>query len=200
MNDPLFGNKLAFAVIFALLLFFGLPQLSSALIGGGHHSRPGEELHLAYPIEFQVDTGGADVEKEPEVDLGALLAEASPDAGKRRVAGCASCHSFEQGGSNGVGPNLWGIVERQVAEVAGFNYSSALKEFGGVWSYDRLDKYLENSKAYVPGTNMNQRYSKPTHRAEILAYLSTLHESPVAFPEPLPAAPVEAADAGTDEG
>ncbi|PQA88139.1 c-type cytochrome [Hyphococcus luteus] len=188
MKDPLFSNKVAAAVLTALLLIFGLPQLTKALFGGGHHGG-GEELHLAYGGE--VDFGGeaGPAEEEPEADLGTLLANASASSGERRAALCKSCHTFEEGGANGTGPNLWGIVGREVAGHAGFNYTNALKEAGGVWTYERLDHFLENSQNYIPGTAMVQRFAKPEQRADILAYLGTLSDDPVPYPEP--AAPAE---------
>ncbi|MCA8887336.1 MAG: c-type cytochrome [Parvularculaceae bacterium] len=191
MNDPMFFNKLAAAVLVALLLFFGLPQLAIALRGGGHHAGEGHELKLAYPIEFAAE-GGHGAEAKPVADLGTLLAAASAAGGERRAALCKSCHTFDKGGTDGTGPNLWGIVDRPVASHAGFNYTGAVKAAGGVWSYDRLDKYLENSAAYIPGTAMAQRFAKPEQRADILAFLQTLSDAPVAFPTP--AAPAEAVD------
>ena len=196
MNDPLFFNKFAAAVLTALLMFFGLPQLADALLGGGHHGGGhGKELHLAYPIDYQVDVNPGDA--PVKMDLGTLMASATMTVGERRAALCKSCHTFEEGGANGTGPNLWNIVGRQVATVPGFNYSSALKEFGGVWTYERLDGYLANSQGYVPGTAMVQRFPKDDQRADILAYLGSLSASPLPFPEPAPPAD-DAVEAGDD--
>lgn len=195
MNDPLFGNKVAAAILTALLLFFGLPQLAKAILGGGHHGGHGKELHLAYPIEFQTSPAGGEAVKEV-VDLGTLLAAAKPEVGARKAALCKSCHSFEEGGPNAAGPTLWNVVNREVASVAGFGYTAAVKEFGGVWTYERLDEYLKNSSAYIPGTAMNQRLSKDAQRADILAYLSTLSANPVPFPAP--AAPSEAEESADE--
>ncbi len=184
MQDPLFGNKLAAALLTALLIFFGLPQLASALLGGGHHGGGhGKELHLAYPIEFQTASGPVE-EVEEKKSLGEMMAAATMAGGERRVGLCKSCHSFENGGANGTGPNLWNIVGREVASVPGFSYSGALKEFGGVWSYERLDGYLKNSQAYVPGTLMNQRVARDAQRADMLLYLGSLSDNPVAPPAP----------------
>ena len=192
MQDPLFSNKIAAAVLTALLLIFGLPQLTAALFGGGHHGGEGE-LHLAYGGDLELDTGGgAAAEEAPKADLGTLLAGASAAGGERRAALCKSCHTFDQGGANGTGPNLWGVVGRAVASHAGFNYTNALKGAGGDWTYERLDAYLANSQAYIPGTAMVQRFPKDDQRADILAYLATLSSSPVPFPPP--AAAPEAAD------
>lgn len=182
MKDPLFFNKLAAALLVAALLIFGLPQLASALFGGGHHGGHGE-LKLAYPIDYEVEASGSGGAKTEE-DMGTMMANVAMPAASRRVAICKSCHTFEQGGANGTGPNLWGIVGREVATVPGFNYSSALKEFGGTWTYDRLDKYIENSQAYVPGTAMVQRFAKKTQRAEVLVFLASLSDTPVPLPEP----------------
>lgn len=177
-------NKIFAAILTAALLLFGLRELGSAVYashGGGHG-----ELHLAYePVEMSAvfaSTGGG--EKKKEADLGTLLAAASASAGERAAALCKSCHTFEQGGANGTGPNLWNIVNREVASVAGFSYSSAVQSFGGEWTYERLDAYIQNSQNLIPGTAMNQKIGKDTRRADILAYLATLSANPVPFPAP----------------
>lgn len=190
MNDPLLANKIIAAVLAALLLIFGLPQVTAALFGGGHHGGEHGELHLAYGGELELDTGAAHAEEAPQADLGTLLAAASAAGGERRAGICKSCHNFEKGGPNGTGPNLWGVVDRPVASHEGFNYTGALKEAGGAWTYERLDHYLENSQEYIPGTAMMQRFAKPEQRADLLAFLQTLSDTPVPFPAPA-AAPAE---------
>lgn len=183
-KDPLFSNKVAAAVLTALLLIFGLPQLAKVIFGGGH-SAGGDELHLAYccvDLESEADTDAP----EEVYDLGRLMASASAASGERRAALCKSCHTFEEGGAQGTGPNLWDIVNRPVAGVSGYNYSSALKEAGGVWTYERLDPYLANSQEYIPGTAMVQRFPQDDRRADLLAYLGSLSNDPAPFPEPAP--------------
>ena len=195
MKDPLFSNKIAGAVLAALLLIFGLPQLTGAVMGGGHGGGHGGELHLAYCcVDIEASDHAAADEPAP-VDLGTLLANASVAGGERRSALCKSCHTLEDGGADGTGPNLWNIVNRNVAGVPGFNYTGALQAAGGVWSYERLDEYLKNSQAYVPGTAMAQRFARDDQRADILAYLGSLSTDPVAFPRPAAVveAPAEAA-------
>ena len=203
MKDPLFFNKAAGAVLTVALLFVGLPVLVNTFFGGGgHHGAGAHEgevdetnpADLAYPIEFSLEASAT--EAAPEVDLGTLLAEASPEAGERAVAVCTACHTFEEGGANGTGPNLWGIMGRDIASESGFNYSGALAALEGEWTYEKMDPFLENSQSYVPGTQMAQRIGKDDKRADILAYLSTLtNGEPLPFPEPAPA-PEEMADAG----
>lgn len=187
MQDPMFFNKVAAALLMALLLFFGLPQLGKALLGGGHHAAGhGEEAanpFPQYPIDFSAQGGGA-VEAAAPVDFATLLAAADPKAGERRAALCKSCHTFEKGGANGTGPDLWDIVDRPLGHSPGFNYTAALKAAGGAWTYDRLSAFLENSQSYIPGTAMVQRFPKAEQRAELIAYLRTLSDNPKPLPTP----------------
>ena len=43
------------------------------------------------------------------------------------VAQCKACHTMDKGGKNGVGPNLFGVVDRPAAARPGFAYSPAMK-------------------------------------------------------------------------
>jgi cytochrome c len=188
MNDPLFFNKVAGALLAAALLYFGIPQLGNAVLGKGGHHGAGHELKLAYPIEFAKEGGGA-TGPQPVADLGTLLAAASPDAGKRRVGLCTSCHNFEKGGADMQGPHLWDVVGRPIASAAGFKYSAALSGMGGAWTYEQLDRFLQSPQKAAPGTAMSfAGIAKAEQRAEILAYLRSLSDTPVDFPAP--AAPV----------
>ncbi len=80
-----------------------------------------------------------------------------PAAGQKDTLklGCIACHSFNQGGKAGLGPNLYGVVGGPHAHMPGFQYSAALKAHAGPWTYDELDKWLTKPSAYAPGTKMS---------------------------------------------
>jgi cytochrome c len=121
----------------------------------------------------------------PQVDLATLLAQADRAKGKQTAQVCASCHTFEQGGPDRMGPNLWGVVGRKVGSHPGFAYSSAVAAQTGPWTYERLDRWLTNPGKDVPGTKMAfGGLHRPEDRANVIAYLSTLSASPVPFPKP----------------
>ncbi|MEM9232985.1 MAG: cytochrome c family protein [Pseudomonadota bacterium] len=200
-KDPLFGNKVAAAVLTTLLIAVGLPIIITTMtkVFSGHHGDHHDESNpfgLAYvPAEIVIE-GAAPAEAEAVIDLGTLLANASVERGERAAALCAACHTFEKGGADGIGPHLWDIVGRDIGGVSGFAYSQAVRDFGGQWTYEHLDGYLENSAAYIPGTQMAQMVRKDERRADILAYLGSLSDNPLPFPEPAPAAPEEATAEG----
>ena len=110
----------------------------------------------------------------------------TPAAG-RVARRCAACHTFEQGGANGVGPNLWGVVGADIATHAGFSYSAALQALEGEWTYEALNHFIESPASYAPGTAMSFRgLSDEAQRFDLIAYLHSLSDNPLPFPDPLP--------------
>jgi Cytochrome c2 len=97
---------------------------------------------------------------------------------------CAACHTFEKGGPNRVGPNLYNVLNEPKGEGrAGFNFSAAMKAKGGTWTYDDLNAFLTNPKAFIPGTAMGfAGITKDSERADVIAYLRSLSENPAPLP------------------
>jgi cytochrome c len=92
-------------------------------------------------------------------------------AGEKVFAACRTCHVFDEG-VNRVGPSLHKIVGRTSGSVPGYTYSDANKGSGVVWTPDVLFAYLEDPKAYIPGTKMAYPGVKDAQkRANLVAYL-----------------------------
>ena len=115
-------------------------------------------------------------------NLDERLSGADPEAGAKLFRQCKACHTVEPGGANRVGPNLYGVIDRPVASVDGFKYSSAMRDHGGNWDIERLDAFLEDPRKTVPRTRMSFRgLSDPEDRADMIAYLNTQSDSPISF-------------------
>lgn len=170
-------NKIAGAVFGTLLFVVGVNVIAGGLFSPKMPTVPGYDLPAP---EATADAGKPAAPAEP---LPVLLAKADPAKGQSAAKKCLACHSFEKGGPNKVGPDLFGVVGRPVASHEGFNYSGALKAKGGNWTYEDIDHFINSPKKFVPGTIMAfAGVAQPQERADILAYLRTLSDSPVAFP------------------
>lgn len=135
------------------------------------------------PAAEQAPATGEQTAAAPGGGLPDLLKAADPTAGEKIAARCKACHSFEKGGPNKVGPNLWDIVGAKQAHLDNFNYSDAIKGLGKEWTYEELDKYLTAPRDYAPGNKMIfPGLKKPEDRAALLAYLRTLSDSPKPLP------------------
>jgi len=126
---------------------------------------------------------------KPETPIAQLLQKADAKVGETIFKKCQACHSGEKGGPNKVGPDLWGIVDRPVGEHEGFAYSSGMKDFskGGSekWTYDHLYHFLAAPKKFVAGTAMGfAGLPKEEDRANVIAYLRTLADTPQPLPDP----------------
>ena len=96
---------------------------------------------------------------------------------------CGSCHNYEKGSANKVGPNLWNIINKPKATVKGFVYSKELAEFGGKWGYEELAEFLYKPKEYIKGTKMNfSGLKKVQDRADLVLFLREQADNPVSLP------------------
>lgn len=116
-------------------------------------------------------------------DIGPLLAEADVGEGEAQFKKCVACHTVEKGGPDRVGPNLWGIVGAPKAHSEAFSYSKAIAGMEGEWTYEDLNRFIANPRAFAPGTKMTfAGLRKAEDRAALIAYLRTLDDSPPPLP------------------
>jgi cytochrome c len=182
MMDSFEFNKIAGAVLGTSLLVLGLQTFAGILYHSEKPAKPGYEIAVA-DAEDGAATEATTTETEA-VPLATLLASANAESGQGQSRKCAACHTFDQGGANKIGPNLYEIIGRPVASHEGFAYSDAMKAKGGEWTYEDLSAFLADPKGAVPGTKMAFAGIKsPTQRADLLAYLRTLAANPVPLPE-----------------
>lgn len=111
-------------------------------------------------------------------DIKELMKKANAEAGKNITKRCISCHSFEKGGANKVGPHLWDVAGRDKAKVEDYKYSTALTALGGKWDDESLFYFLHKPSKFAPGTKMTfAGLSKPEEIVDVILYLKQLAQS-----------------------
>ncbi len=172
--------------IFASILLAGIIGMACALLAEALVV-PQELEQNAYLVELEGTDVAAVVEEEEEIpSVLPLLASADPAAGEGLARACTTCHTFEAGGDNRVGPNNWNIVNAAMGHVEGFGYSSAMQErhdAGDTWTYEALNEFLLNPREYMPGTSMAYGgMPSAEDRANMIAWLRTLSDDPAPLP------------------
>jgi cytochrome c len=177
----------------------GIVALGLSIVTGMYfHPEAPEKEGFAVVAEAAGEAGGA-----AAVPIATLLATADIAKGEAVFKKCAACHTINQGGANGIGPNLWAAMGKPHGHVPGFAYSDALKSVPGNWDWEGMDKWLANPKKYAPGTKMTfAGLGNPEERANLILYLNA-QGSNLPLPTPpaaeAPAADATAADAATGE-
>ena len=187
-------NKIFGAVLAAALGIMGLQTISSMVFSeGGHHGHHGEKKPFcesvkddnAYWTDVPCAGQSAAATVKTLTPVWQLLAGASAEDGAREFKNqCSSCHTIEQGGANLTGPNLYGLVGRDIASANFSGYSSALQGVEGDWTYEQLNIWLDNPKNVSRGVNMVLNVKKDPSRADLIAYLAQNTPNAPAFPEP----------------
>ena len=186
------ANKIAAAILVSMILAMVSGILADKLVVPKMLAKNAYEVAGA-PEAAPSQEAAKPAGPEP---IGPLLASASVDAGKNDVKVCAACHTFDKGGPNRVGPNLYGIVGDEIAHDRGnYDFSATLKQAGSgkTWTPDLLNQWLFKPQDFAKGTKMTfVGVTKTKERADIVAYLNSLSDSPKPLaseaPAPAPAA------------
>ena len=185
-------NKIAGAGLATALAIVGLREVTTGLFSAEAPAKPG------YLIEATIEGGEGAAAVDVIPDFGTVIPVADLKAGEAVFAKCQSCHNVANGGANGTGPNLWGVVGQKPGSHAGFAYSAAMTDFGtkqAVWDDTQMYEFLKAPQKYISGTKMSfVGLKKSEDRVNMIAYLRAQGGTlPLPAPNPAAAAPAAAA-------
>lgn len=170
--------------------------LAGGIVALGGSIVTGELFHGERPEQMGYVVEGVEVEagEEAEMPLAQAFTLVTAEDGEAIFRRCVSCHTINQGGADGLGPNLYGVVGGPAAHRPGFAYSSGLAALPGPWTFEALDEWLTRPAAYIDGTKMNfAGLSSVEDRAAVILYMNAQGSN-------LPLPPPPAADALAEEG
>ena len=203
MSGDLKWNKIFGAALGTAFVILVVQQASGLI----YHSEPPKKMGYFVDAPEEATAGAA--EAALPIDWGTVLPTADLAAGEAAFARCKACHNAVQGGADGIGPNLYGVIGGPVEHRPGFAYSDAMTKHKAevpTWTYDALNSFITAPAKYVPGTKMSFAGIRDEQtRINLIAYLRTQGSS-LAIPAPdlprqpgaAPAAPAEGEAAPAD--
>ncbi len=145
-------NKIIASVLTAMIVAMVAGILASEIV---RPKRLEKEVYLPPGAEAGAAAsaaGPAEAAAAPE-PIEQALAKADPAHGQQVAKVCLQCHTFEKGGPNKIGPNLFDIMQENI----------------------ELNVWLFKPQAFAKGTKMTfPGLPKTQDRADVVAYLETL--------------------------
>jgi cytochrome c len=183
--NPFYFNKIAGAVLASLLVLVGVNTAIHLFYPKGTANLSKGRIVVAPESAAPASTTPAPAkteEKDPPVE--SLLASANVEAGQNAAKACGACHNWTKGAGAKIGPNIYGVVGREIGKEPGFVYSNALQSKGGKWTFQDLYEWTKDPKAFIPGNKMAFGGIKsPQERANIIAFLDKQSDHPVPLPQ-----------------
>lgn len=173
-------NTIAGWVLGAGIVFLGATLVTHEVFKG-HNDTKG------FPVNGAEESTSGGPAEQP---IAFYLQTADAARGERQFSKCSGCHTINQGGANGQGPNLYGVMGEAIGTGhGGFAFSDALRNKGGNWDWDSMSAWLTSPRAFAPGTRMGfGGMANPQDRADLLLYLNA-QGGHLTVPPPPAAAP-----------
>ena len=166
-------NKIIASILTAMIVAMVSGILASKLVSPKELAKP---VFLPVAAKAPAGAGVAQQATAGPEPIGPLLATADPKKGQQIAKVCVQCHTFDKGGPNKIGPNLWDVTEEPMASVSGYQFSAAMAAHkGDKWDPEKLNEWLWKPQAFIKGTKMTfAGIPKTQDRADVIAYLESL--------------------------
>ena len=171
-------NKIIVSIVLAVILVLVINKITDVIY---YVEKPEKS---AYQVTVTTTASTTTTEKNSEdIDSGnimTLFASTSVDDGAKVFKKCTACHSITQGGSNKIGPALWGVLGRKAGSISDYKYSKAMAAHGKTWSFDEMNNFLIKPKDWIKGTKMSFAGLKNAKdRAAVILYMNENTDNPL---------------------
>ena len=172
-------NKIIVSVVLALVLILAINKITDVIF---YVEKPEKSAYQVASVTTVASTTSAETNSlsSDSENIMALFASTSAVEGAKVFKKCAACHSIAEGGSNKIGPALWGVLGRPAGSVPGYKYSKAMASHGKNWSFEEMNGFLIKPKDWIKGTKMSfTGLKKAEDRAAVILYMNENTNSPL---------------------
>ena len=172
-------NKIIVSIVFAIILVVGINKVTDVIF---YVEKPEKSAYQVAEVTTVASTT-SDEESSANSESGNIMdlfASTNAAEGAKIFKKCAACHSIAEGGSNKIGPALWGVLGRPAGSVPGYKYSKAVASHGKNWSFEEMNGFLIKPKDWIKGTKMSFAGLKNAkERAAVILYMNENTNSPL---------------------
>ena len=169
-------NKIIVSIVLAVILVLGINKIADVIF---YVEKPEKSSYQVANVTAAANTTATETGSESG-NIIAIFASTNASDGAKIFKKCAACHSITQGGSNKIGPALWGVLGRKAGAVSDYKYSKAMIAYGKPWSIEEMNGFLTKPKDWVKGTKMSFAGLKnPKERAAIILYMNENTDNPL---------------------
>ena len=172
-------NKIIVSIVLAVILVLVINKITDVIY---YVEKPEKSAYQVTITTTTASTTTAEKNSE-DIDSGnimTLFASTSVDDGAKVFKKCAACHSITQGGSNKIGPALWGVLGRKAGSISDYKYSKAMTKHEKAWSFDEMNSFLIKPKDWIKGTKMSFAGLKNAKdRAAVILYMNENTDNPL---------------------
>ena len=170
-------NKIIAAILVVFVVVFGISKISDLIY---HVEKPNKS---AYKVEAMTASTSEGSDAATNIDISALLAMGTVEDGQKVFKKCSACHSVKKGGKNKIGPALYNVIGRDMAELKDYKYSKALIAFGKSWTFTEMNSFLIKPQTYIKGTKMAfAGLKKENDRASVILFMNQNSDNPLPLP------------------
>ena len=171
-------NKIIVSIVLAIILIVGINKIADVIF---FVKKPEKSAYqVAMTTTDNTTSAETSLDDADSGNIMSLFASTSSADGAKIFKKCVACHSIAQGGSNKIGPALWGVLGRKAGTVPGYKYSKSMIAYGKSWSFEEMNGFLTKPKDWIKGTKMSfVGLKNAKERAAVILYMNENTDSPL---------------------